>query len=120
MVGLKNLRLVPFCLLLLANHSFAAGHGTSGADISNYAGVIKKTIESRAGNRFSNYKGMVCNVRMHLARDGTLTGVNIEGGSPDLCAKVSEVMHEVKKFPEPPSEAIYQIFKDALFDVKPN
>ncbi|ECO1010442.1 cell envelope integrity protein TolA [Salmonella enterica subsp. enterica serovar Newport] len=119
MMGLKTFRLWPLCMLLLASQSFAAGNGVSGADISNYAGVIHKTIVSKAGNRFSDYKGMTCNVRMHLARDGTLTSASIEGGLPDLCNELLKVMYEVNKFPAPPSDAVYQALKDALLDFKP-
>ncbi|EEG5674964.1 cell envelope integrity protein TolA [Salmonella enterica] len=119
MMGSKTFKLLPFCLLLLANQSFAEGGGVSGADISNYAGVIRKTIENRGGGIFDTYKGRQCIVRIHLARDGTLTGVNIEGGAPDLCNKALEIINEIKKFPEPPSDAIYQVLKDASLDFKP-
>ncbi|ENU2134736.1 cell envelope integrity TolA C-terminal domain-containing protein [Salmonella enterica] len=119
MVGLKTFRLLPFCLLLLVNQSFASGNSATGADIVNYARVVQKTIEDRGGARFSNYKGKVCNVRIHLVRDGTLTGASIEGGLPDLCNELLKVMYEVKKFPDPPSDAVYRVFKDATLDFKP-
>ncbi|ENU2134354.1 cell envelope integrity protein TolA [Salmonella enterica] len=149
MMGLKTFRLLPFCLLLLVNQSFSAGNSIpSDSDLSaiddlfnslnsvqnnssglhkskfdsssiRYFGVIQKTIADRAVNRFSSYKGKSCSLRIHLARDGTLNGVSIEDGSPDLCNKALAVINEIKKFPEPPSEAIYQIFKNAPVEFKP-
>lgn len=119
MTGLKTFRLVPFCLLLLAGSSFASSNGASGFDISSYALVIRNTIENKGGNVFENYKGKGCTVSIHLARDGSLLGFNIEGGPPDLCNEVSDVMRGIKKFPAPPSDAVYQKIKDATLDFKP-
>lgn len=119
MTGLKTFRLVPFCLLLLAGNVFAAGNGVSGVDISNYAKVLYITIKNTGGSVFNNYKGKACVVRIHLARDGSLTGFNVEGGAPDLCDKVSHTMRAIKKFPSPPSDAVYQIIKDARLEFKP-
>ncbi|EBI7232006.1 energry transducer TonB [Salmonella enterica] len=119
MTGLKVFRLVPFCLLLLAGNVFAVSNGASGVDISSYALVIKNTIESKGAGVFEDYKGKGCTVSMHLARDGSLSGFNIEGGAPDLCNKVSDVMRRVKKFPAPPSDAVYQMIKDVSLDFKP-
>ncbi|HDC2547240.1 TPA: hypothetical protein O7139_001403 [Salmonella enterica] len=119
MTGLKAFRLVPFCLLLLAGNVFAAGNGASGDEISNYAKVLNITIENTGGSVFNNYKGRQCVVRMHFARDGSLLSFNIEGGSTDLCNKLSDVMHNIKKFPAPPSDAVYQKFKDVHLDFKP-
>lgn len=112
MTGLKTFRLVPFCLLLLAGNVFAAGNGASGDEISNYAKVLNITIENTGGSVFDNYKGKQCLVIMHLARDGSLLGSNIEGGSTDLCEKLLDVMHNIKKFPAPPSDLVYRKFKD--------
>ncbi|HAK4778303.1 TPA: energry transducer TonB [Salmonella enterica] len=121
MTGLKVFRLVPFCLLLLAGNVFAVSNGVSasGVDISGYAKVISVTIKDRAGNAFDNYKGNACAVRIHLARDGSLLGFNIEGGQQDLCNKLSDVMRGIKKFPVPPSDAVYQVIKTGTLDFKP-
>ncbi|HFJ3369365.1 TPA: cell envelope integrity protein TolA [Salmonella enterica] len=118
MTGLKIFRLVPFCLLLLAGNVFAAGNAASGVDISGYAKVIQQTIQSRGGGVFDNDEGKQCVVNIHLARDGSLLGFNTEGGAPDFCNKVSDVMRGIKKFPAPPSDAVYQKIKDARFDFK--
>ncbi|EHI7915423.1 cell envelope integrity protein TolA [Salmonella enterica] len=119
MTGLKTFRLVPFCLLLLAGNVFAAGNGTSAVDISGYAKVIQQTIQSRGAGVFDNDEGKQCVVSIHLARDGSLLGFNTEGGEPDFCNKVSDVMRGIKKFPTPPSDAVYQKIKNSYLDFKP-
>ncbi|EGQ2468252.1 hypothetical protein I2655_002859 [Salmonella enterica] len=119
MTGLKTFRLVPFCLLLLAGNVLAAGNGASGDDISNYAKVIQQTIQAKGVGAFDNDKGKQCVVSMHLARDGSLTSFNTEGGLPDFCNKVSDVMHGIKKFPPPPSDVVYQKIKDCKLIFKP-
>lgn len=118
MTGLKVFRLVPFCLLLLAGNVFAASNGASGVEINNYAKVLRDTVQVKIAGVVNKYKGKQCVLSIHLARDGSLSGFNIEGGAPDFCNNVSEVMHGIKKFPPPPSEPIYQIFKDARLDFK--
>lgn len=119
MTGLKAFRLVPFCMLLLAGNVFSAGNGASGDEISNYAKVLNITIKNTGGSVFNNFKGKQCLVKMHLTRDGFLYGFNVEGGASDLCNKLSDVMHNIKKFPAPPSDAVYQKFKDVHLDFKP-
>lgn len=115
----RIIKSLPLCCLLLAGYSFAASNGASGVDINNYAIVIRETIQFRAGTAFDSYKGKKCAVRIHLSRDGSLSGFNVEGGAPDLCNKVSDVMRGVKKLPPPSSDAVYQVFKDALLDFMP-
>ncbi|EGJ5261056.1 hypothetical protein IM977_004005 [Salmonella enterica subsp. enterica serovar Typhimurium] len=88
-------------------------------DLSNYARVIQHTIQNKAGGIFNNYKGKQCVLRMHLSRDGSLSAVNIEGGSPDLCDEVLNIMHGIKKFPPPPSDFVYQKIKDGKLSFKP-
>lgn len=119
MTGLKVFRLVPFCLLLLAGNVFAVSNGASGVDITNYAKVLNITIYNTGGSVFNNYKGKQCLVRIHLARDGSLVGFIVEGGAPDLCDKLLDVMHDIKKFPAPPSDAVYQKIKDVHLAFKP-
>lgn len=91
----------------------------SGGDISNYARIIRDTIQNKVVGLFDNYKGKQCVLIMHLAPDGSLSGFNIEGGSPDLCDKLSDVMHDIKKFPPPPSDVVYQKIKDGKLIFKP-
>ncbi|EAQ9806798.1 hypothetical protein DAX92_27485 [Salmonella enterica subsp. enterica] len=119
MTGLKIFRLAPFCLLLLAGSVFAEHNDTSEADIINYEKVLGITIKNTGGRVFNAYKGKSCVVKMHLARDGSLLGFSTENGAPDLCNKLSDVMHSIKKLPAPPSDEIYDIFKDARLPFKP-
>lgn len=119
MTGLKIFRPLAFCLLLLAGNVFAAGNGASGVDISGYAKVIQQTIQSRGAGVFDNDEGKQCVVSIHLARDGSLLGFNTEAGAPDLCNKLSDVMRGIKKFPAPPSDAVYQKIKNSHLDFKP-
>ncbi|EBI7649404.1 hypothetical protein B0E68_24910 [Salmonella enterica] len=37
----------------------------------------------------------------------------------NFCSKVSDVMRGIKKFPAPPSDAVYQKIKDSHLDFKP-
>lgn len=113
MTGLKAFRLVPFCLLLLAANVCAVSNGASGADIASYARIIQQSIQSRSETFFNKYKGKQCVVRIHLARDGSLSEFDIEGGAPDLCSEISDVMRSIKKFPAPPNDSVYQKIKDA-------
>ncbi|EFQ5902196.1 hypothetical protein HZX00_003297 [Salmonella enterica] len=82
-------------------------------DFTNYARIIQRTIQNKAGGIFNNYKGKKCVLRMHLSRDGSLSAVNIEGGSSDLCNEVLNIMHGIKRFPPPPSDIVYQKIKDS-------
>lgn len=118
MTGFKTFRLVPFCLLLLTGNVFAAGNGSSGDEISAYARILRDTIQVRGRDAFNDYKGKQCVVSIHLDRDGSLLGFNTEGGSPDLCNKLSDVLRGIKNFPAPPSDAVYQKIKDARMDFK--
>ncbi|HFE7524549.1 TPA: cell envelope integrity TolA C-terminal domain-containing protein [Salmonella enterica subsp. enterica serovar Newport] len=88
-------------------------------DTSNYVRTIQHAILNNAGGIFDNYKGKQCILRIHLSRDGSLSGVNIEGGAPDLCNEVLDIMHGIKKFPPPPSEVVYQKIKDSKLSFKP-
>ncbi|ENU2135293.1 cell envelope integrity TolA C-terminal domain-containing protein [Salmonella enterica] len=119
MIGSNVLKLAPFCLLLLAGNVFADTNSASEADISNYAKVLSITIKNTGGRVFNAYKGKSCVVKMHLARDGSLLGFSTENGASDLCNKLSDVMHSIKKLPAPPSDEIYELFKNARLSFKP-
>ncbi|MDN6115082.1 MAG: cell envelope integrity protein TolA, partial [Enterobacterales bacterium] len=92
--------------------------GASGADISNYAGQIQAAIESKF-HTDPSFSGKVCNLRIKLASDGMLLSVTSEGGDPALC-QAAVAAARMAKYPKPPSDAIYQIFKNAPVDFKPN
>ncbi|EDY2188191.1 energry transducer TonB [Salmonella enterica subsp. enterica] len=119
MIGSNVLRLAPFCLLLLAGNVFADTNNASEADISNYAKVLSITIKNTGGRVFNAYKGKSCVVKKHLARDGSLLEFSTENGASDLCNKLSDVLHSIKKLPAPPSDEIYELFKNARLSFKP-
>ncbi|ECT5250403.1 energry transducer TonB [Salmonella enterica subsp. enterica serovar Panama] len=119
MTGLKTFRVIPFCMLLLAGNVFAADNGASASEINNYAKVLRDTIQGKVGGVVDKYEGKQCSIKIHLSRDGSLLRFNTEGGSPDFCNEISDVMRSIKRFPAPPSDAVYQMIKDATLDFKP-
>ncbi|ECG8596072.1 hypothetical protein FNI15_18415 [Salmonella enterica subsp. salamae] len=119
MAGLKIFRFMPFFLFLLAGSSSAAGNEADETDIINYTKVLKITIKNTGGSAFNAYKGKSCVLKMHIARDGSLLGFSTENGAPDLCNKLSDVMHNIKKLPAPPSDEIYDKFRDTHLSFTP-
>ena len=104
------------------NNASAAGSGNtknsaSGADINNYAGQIKSAIESKFYDA-SSYAGKTCTLRIKLAPDGLLLNIQSEGGDPALCQAALAAARQAK-FPKPPSQAVYEVFKNAPLDFKP-
>jgi colicin import membrane protein len=53
-----------------------------------------------------------------MAPDGLLIDVKAEGGDPALCQAALAAARQAK-FPKPPSEAVYDVFKNAPLDFKP-
>lgn len=91
-------------------------HGTSGLDISQYGGQLKAAIENKLDA--SKYKDKYCTLRLDMARDGTLNSVKAEGGDPFLCAAALNAV-KIARLPKPPSDEVWQIFKNAPLDFKP-
>ncbi len=92
-------------------------NSASGADINNYAGQIKSAIESKFYDA-SSYAGKTCTLRIKLAPDGLLLDLQSEGGDPALCQAALAAARQAK-FPKPPSQAVYEVFKNAPLDFKP-
>ncbi|WP_262353104.1 cell envelope integrity protein TolA, partial [Escherichia fergusonii] len=92
-------------------------NGASGEDINNYAGQIKSAIESRFYDA-SLYAGKTCTLRIKLAPDGMLLDIKPEGGDPALC-QAALAAAKLAKIPKPPSQAVYEVFKNAPLDFKP-
>lgn len=88
----------------------------SDSALVSYLKLIQNEIKNQLGDSLEIYKGKQCVLRMHLARDGLVSGVSIEGGSSDLCNASIDAVRRIKKFPAPPSDVIYQKIKDALLD----
>ncbi|ECP0307235.1 cell envelope integrity protein TolA [Salmonella enterica] len=88
----------------------------SDSALVSYLKLIQNEIKNQLGDSLEIYKGKQCVLRMHLARDGLVSGVSIEGGSSDLCNASIDAVRRIKKFPAPPSDVIYQKIKDVLLD----
>ncbi|WP_193765038.1 cell envelope integrity protein TolA [Hafnia paralvei] len=86
--------------------------------VSAYAGDIQSEIERHFRTQPS-FKGKICDLRIKLAQDGLLLGVIAEGGDPELCAEAMEAV-KLAKFPKPPSNEVYQIFKNTPINVRPD
>ncbi|HFE7488157.1 TPA: cell envelope integrity protein TolA [Salmonella enterica subsp. enterica serovar Newport] len=145
---LKSLRFIPLCVLILSGYAFAedSGNHSSDSDASkravvlaaaakvavsdvkspetnsalvSYLKLIRNGIKKQLGDSLEIYKGKRCVLRMHLARDGFVSGISIEGGSSDLCNASIDAIHRIKKFPAPSSDAVYQKIKDSHLEFKP-
>jgi len=64
------------------------------------------------------YKGKECNLRIKLAPDGLLIDVKSEGGDPALCQAAIAAAKQAR-IPKPPSQAVYEVFKNAPMRFKP-
>lgn len=139
---LKSLRFIPLCVLIFSGYAFADDYGNHSSDsdaakraavlaaaakaktavpetnsaLVSYLKLIQNGIKKQLGDSLEIYKGKKCVLRMHLARDGLVSGISIEGGSSDLCNASIDAVRRIKKFPAPPSDAIYQKIKDSLLD----
>ncbi|MEY8710975.1 cell envelope integrity protein TolA, partial [Mangrovibacter phragmitis] len=92
-------------------------NGASGAEINGYASQIKSAIESKFYDSGS-YAGKTCTLRIKLAPDGMLLDVQSEGGDPALCQAALAAARQAH-MPKPPSQAVYEVFKNAPLDFKP-
>ncbi|HCS4145502.1 TPA: cell envelope integrity protein TolA [Salmonella enterica] len=142
---LKSLRFLPLCVLVFSGYALAHEQGNPSSDsyaskraavlvaaakagvsdvkesksdsaLVSYLKLIQNEIKNQLGDSLEIYKGKQCVLRMHLARDGLVSGFSIEGGSSDLCNASIDAVRRIKKFPAPPSDVIYQKIKDALLD----
>lgn len=57
-------------------------------------------------------------LRIKLAPDGMLLDIKPEGGDPALC-QAALAAAKLAKIPKPPSQAVYEVFKNAPLDFKP-
>jgi colicin import membrane protein len=91
--------------------------GASGADISGYGDQVKAAIQQKFYEDPA-FSGKTCTLRMNLAPDGLLISVSSEGGDPALC-QAAIAAAKSAKIPRPPSQAVYEAFKDASLVFKP-
>ncbi|WP_159566556.1 cell envelope integrity protein TolA [Budvicia diplopodorum] len=91
--------------------------GASGPEVDGYMSQVQAALMR---NFFDAqlYKGKTCTLRIKMAPDGTIYDVKAEGGDPALC-QVAIAAAKVTKLPKPPSTEIYEKFKNAPIDFKP-
>lgn len=99
------------------NESGVKKSGASGADINGYLGQITAAIQSRFYDA-DLYKGRTCDLRIKLAPEGGLISVVAEGGDSALCQAAIAAAKQAK-IPKPPSDDVYQVFKNASLVFKP-
>ena len=102
-----------------------SGAGTvSGADGGRvgdeYAGLIKRAINRNFIGDRAALLGKTCNIRISLARDGTILDFQKVSGSDDICGPALRAVAATKKVPPAPSDAVYNKYKNPLiaFDLK--
>jgi len=99
------------------NESGVKKSGASGADINGYLGQITAAIQSRFYDA-DLYKGRTCDLRIKLAPEGGLISVVAEGDDSALCQAAIAAAKQAK-IPKPPSDDVYQVFKNASLVFKP-
>lgn len=85
--------------------------------ISQYAGQLRAAIESKFIDG-ANYKGLTCTLKLDLQRDGTLNSATVQGGDAKLCSAALTAVKQAR-LPPPPSDEVWQVFKNAPLDFKP-
>lgn len=91
--------------------------GASAGDINGYLGQVTAAIQSKFYDA-NLYKGRTCNLRIKLAPDGLLIDIKAEGGDPALC-QAAIAAAKLAKIPKPPSQDVYEVFKNVPLDFKP-
>ncbi|WP_199063549.1 cell envelope integrity protein TolA, partial [Serratia sp. ASV30] len=91
--------------------------GASGADIAGYEGQIKAAIENKFYDP-SSFVGKTCDLSIKLAPDGLLIDIKAVGGDPALC-QAAVAAAKLAHIPKPPSQAVYEHFKNATLVFKP-
>ncbi|MGL9760055.1 MAG: cell envelope integrity protein TolA [Symbiopectobacterium sp.] len=95
----------------------AKRNGASGAALDNYGGQLRAAIQSKFYD-WQLYRGKTCTLRIKLALDGLLISVEAESGDPALCQAAIAAAKQAK-IPRPPSTDVYEAFKNAPIDFKP-
>ncbi|WP_226813101.1 cell envelope integrity protein TolA [Candidatus Profftia lariciata] len=91
---------------------------TLNSDIIKYAKQIQMAITSNF-HTDPIFNGKICNLRIKLASNGMLLSIVSEGGSPVLC-QAAIAAAKMTKYPKPPNNSIYQIFKNSFIEFQPN
>jgi colicin import membrane protein len=89
----------------------------AGDEVSNYAGQVRAAIQRHFYDA-NAYVGKTCALRMKFAPDGMLLAVRSESGDPALCqAAIKAIINT--RFPKPPSQAVYDAFKNSVLEFRP-
>lgn len=89
----------------------------AGDEVSNYTAQMHSAIQSHFYDAGS-YAGKECALRMKFAPDGMLLAVRAESGDPALCqAAIKAIINT--RFPKPPSQAVYDAFKNSVLEFRP-
>lgn len=92
--------------------------GSSGVDISAYSAQIQMAIRNKIEG-VDSYAGERCTLHIAMSSDGTIQSVQSEGGDEGLCNAAITGVRKAGSLPKPPSQAVYNIFKDFRIDFKP-
>ena len=115
--GLASAKNAPQTGVSATGKEVGKKNGASTSDINNYLGQIKTAIEANFHDA-ALFKGLTCSLRIKLAPDGAVVDVKAEGGDPALCA-AAVVAARQARIPKPPSQELYDIFKNAPLIFKP-
>lgn len=96
----------------------SAGSGKAGApgpEGDKYGGLIKQAV-SRNMYDTSLYRGKTCSIKINFAPDGLILSSSVVGGDPSLCQAAERAIKITQKLPKPPSDAVYNKFKNAVLE----
>ena len=92
--------------------------GASQAEIASYISQVQAAIRGHLYD-WDTYKGKTCTLRVNIGSDGSILSVKSEGGDDAFCQQMLSATSRMTKFPKPPSQAVYETFKNAPLDFKP-
>jgi colicin import membrane protein len=92
--------------------------GASQAEIASYISQVQAAIRGHLYD-WETYKGKTCTLRVNISSDGSILSVKPEGGDDAFCQQMLSATSRMTKFPKPPSQAVYETFKNAPLDFKP-
>ncbi|MBG6244305.1 cell envelope integrity protein TolA [Candidatus Symbiopectobacterium sp. 'North America'] len=95
----------------------SGGGAPAGAALDSYGGQVRAAIQSKFYD-WQLYRGKTCTLRIKLAPDGLLVSVEAESGDPALCQAAIAAAKQAR-IPKPPSTDVYEAFKNAPIDFKP-
>lgn len=90
----------------------------SDSDIRNYIGQIQSAIQNQFYNS-TMFTGKTCKLCISLSADGLVTRVKEVSGDPALCQAAVSATKLVRMLPKPPSDKVYQYFKNFKLEFKP-